>query len=105
MTEAEFQEWLRQLAKLTGWMYYHTHRSRFSPAGFPDAILLKDGWGIAAELKVGKNAATEEQVVWIAEFSRVPGFRGFVWHPKDRPFIEEHLSGKQPARYDDGWEG
>ena len=41
MTEAQFQEAVVQLARLTGWLVYHTFDSRRSQAGYPDLTLLK----------------------------------------------------------------
>lgn len=94
----EFQEWLRQLAGVTNWLYYHTHQSKHSPAGFPDTVLVKqDGKGAArmifAELKIGKREPTTEQVKWLMAAQRVPGVESYCWYPHQRDEIEAKLKG------------
>lgn len=93
MSEKEFQEWLRQLAKVTGWLYYHTYRSRRSPSGFPDAVLVKAGRMIFAELKVGRNKPSGAQTRWLMEACAVPGVESYCWYPEHRPEIERKLRG------------
>lgn len=41
MSEADFQESLRQLAKIYGYTYFHVHHSIHSPSGFPDMVLAR----------------------------------------------------------------
>lgn len=94
MTEKQFQQWLMDLAKLYGWLAYHTHRSQYSAAGFPDTVLLKNGRCIVAELKVGKNAPTTSQAYWLREFALVDGIEVYTWWPENRGEIEATLAGK-----------
>lgn len=70
ITEKQFMGQVIQLAKLFGWLIYHTHDSRRSVAGFPDLILLRGGRLLVVELKVGKNRATADQQAWLREFSK-----------------------------------
>lgn len=81
ITEKQFMGQVVQLAKLFGWLVYHTHDSRRSIAGFPDLILLRGGRMLVIELKVGKNRATAEQVAWLREFSKTGAFVA-VWTPE-----------------------
>jgi hypothetical protein len=94
ITEKQFQHWLMQLAKLTGWLAFHTYRSVRSPAGFPDTVLVKEGRVIFAELKVGKNKLSPPQVRWVEELSGSEGVEVYVWRPEDRPEIERILKGE-----------
>ena len=88
MTEKAFQEQVIQLAKLCGFLPYHTRDSRRSAAGFPDLILIKDAELIAAELKVGANTSTPEQRYWLEAFDNVPGCTAIVWRPNKPPKAE-----------------
>lgn len=90
MKEKDFQEWLRQLAGLTGWLYYHPHRSQHSAAGFPDTVLVKGNSLIFAELKVGRNKPTRAQHEWLSALTGVCG-EVYVWYPEDRAWIERRL--------------
>lgn len=51
MSERTLQARVEQMAKATGWLFYHTHRSDRSPAGFPDCVMVRRGRLIFAELK------------------------------------------------------
>lgn len=103
--EKSWQETVRQMAIACGWLYYHTHRSERSPAGFPDCVMVRTkpsrdafGWVnlfktrlIFAELKrVGKNP-TGAQKTWLGTLSLVPGVEVYVWTPADREQAAEVL--------------
>lgn len=90
LTEKEFMAQVVQLARLRGWMVYHTHDSRRSVAGFPDLLLLRGNCEIVVELKVGKNKVTAEQEQWLQAFRRA-GRAAFVWRPDDWNVIENTL--------------
>lgn len=81
LTEKEFMAQVVQLAKLLGWLVYHTHDSRRSVAGFPDLMLLRGGRLLVIELKVGQNQPTAEQRTWLREFSKTGVFVA-VWTPE-----------------------
>jgi hypothetical protein len=55
MTERELAGAVRDLAKLFGWLRYHTWTSVHSPAGFPDEILLRGSRLVVAELKSARS--------------------------------------------------
>ena len=92
ITEKEFMAQVIQLAKLCGWMVYHTHDSRHSCAGFPDLVLLRRGVLIVAELKIGDKQPTTLQQDWLREFARA-NVNSFCWRPDDWPTIEAFLKG------------
>ena len=66
MTEKQLQSAIVKLAKLTGYLSYHTHDSRRSPAGFPDLVLVheKTGFLIFIECKSGKGVRSADQQRW-----------------------------------------
>ena len=102
MTEAELQETVREIAKTTGWLYYHTYRSKRSPAGFPDVVLVRPPRVIFAELKSDTGKLTKEQRTWIEALL----FCGeaYVWRPKDLELISAVLStryARDLSRYRD----
>lgn len=80
--ERDLQENVRVLANMRGWLYYHTHRSRHSPAGFPDVIAIKEDVGaiVVAECKRQKAKPTPEQQRWLQAFTRC-GIEGRLWTP------------------------
>lgn len=101
MTEAEWQQQVIDLAHLYGWHHLHVRRSigkgkRWTTAtnvdGWPDLWLWHPTKGFAAiELKVGKNAATLEQLNVLASLS-VAGARTMVAWPHDLEAVKILLS-------------
>lgn len=88
-SEADFETWLLDLAKLRGWMAYHTHDSRRSNEGFPDWVLWKPGRLIFAELKDNKRQPTPEQRLCLGGLQTLPDVPGspvevYLWRPSDR---------------------
>lgn len=69
--ERELQSKVLSLAKLHGWIAYHTFDSRRSAPGFPDLILLRGERCLALELKRTHEHPTEEQLSWLRAFARV----------------------------------
>jgi hypothetical protein len=70
--EKELQEWLRNGCRRLGLLYYHTHISKNSPSGFPDAqiaAVTKKGniaGIIITELKMPWNPnPTADQKAWL----------------------------------------
>lgn len=90
VTEKEFMSQVTQLARLCGWLVYHTHDSRRSVSGFPDLILIRSERLLAIELKVGKNRATPEQHQWLSAFQGA-GAVAAIWTPELWPQIELEL--------------
>lgn len=83
MTEAEFQSAVIELAKLTGWKWYHTHNSRRSVPGFPDLVLVHRVTGrvVFAELKTETGRVAPAQTEWLD----LLGVRNdaYLWRPND----------------------
>ena len=69
------------LAKMTGWLTYHTLRSKGSKAGYPDRTLVKDRI-VFAELKRHKAKPTDLQVEWLDRLARAGG-EVYLWRPTD----------------------
>lgn len=84
MTEAALQTNVEQIAREFGWLFYHTHDSRRSQAGFPDVVFLhpKTGRLIVRELKDMRRKPTTEQTAWLAAFD-LAGIDAGIWRPID----------------------
>ena len=82
ITETQLEGRVKDLAERMGWLYYHTHRSQHSPAGFPDCLMLRGDRMVVAELKVGDNQITADQWEWLEHFKET-GVEVFVWWDTD----------------------
>lgn len=71
MSEPELQNNVIDLAMLKHWWVYHTHDSRRSHKGFPDLVLVRNGYLIFAELKSEKGVLRAAQHVWADELNKV----------------------------------
>jgi hypothetical protein len=95
MTEQEFQGQIKELAKLFGYIYYHTWRSIHSPAGFPDCVLARLEPAprlIFIELKVGKNQPTPDQYFWLRILQHIgKPVECYLWYENDWDEIAEIL--------------
>lgn len=89
VSEKQFERQVKDAAKLFGWLYYHTHRSQFSPAGFPDCVMVRGDRLIFAELKSAKGKVSEEQYQWLDALAATA--ETFVWRPDDIEEIIECL--------------
>ena len=83
ITEKQLQENVRQLALYYRGLYYHTHDSRRSPGGFPDAVIVKDNRLLIYELKSAAGKLSPEQEVWLKYLDRVNVIESGVWRPAD----------------------
>ena len=81
VTEAAFMADVRRLAKQTGWLEYHTYRSRRSPSGYPDLHLVRPPRTLFAELKATGGEATPPQVEWLRALDLCPGTEAYLWTP------------------------
>lgn len=94
LSEKAFLSQVVHLARLCGWLVYHTHDSRRSAAGFPDLAMVHPAWGlIFAELKADKGRTTKEQDAWLAAL-RAAGQRACLWRPADWDTIVQVLRGQ-----------
>ncbi len=90
VTEAQFQDQVRQAALWAHWAFYHTHDSRKSDEDFPDCIMLRPPRMIVAELKIEGKDPTPGQEFWLDLFKRCGG-ETYVWCPSDIDRVMEIL--------------
>lgn len=93
-TETSFMAAVVMLAKLSGWLCYHTFDSRRSEPGYPDLHLVRNGEQIFAELKLPGKKPTAAQIKWV-EALKACACEVYVWTPEHWPFIEERLGKKR----------
>lgn len=82
-----------EFARLSGWVLYHTHDSRRSPAGFPDLVLVRERV-VFAELKAEKGRVTPEQLAWLGRLWQA-GAEAYLWRPSGWPEIERLLGRRR----------
>lgn len=84
-SESEFDGYLfrgdKSLAKQTGWLTYHTLRSKGSRSGFPDRTLVRERV-VFAELKSETGRPTDEQREWLTALAKA-GAEVYLWRPSD----------------------
>ena len=90
VTEKQFQGQIQELAKMFGWLYYHTWRSIHSPAGFPDCVMVRKGRVIFAELKSEKGKVSPIQQEWLDALEESP-IEVYLWKPDQFEEIVEIL--------------
>ena len=91
MTERELQDWIVGTARLLGWRVAHFRPAwtekgwrtagAYDAQGWPDLCLVRDRI-VFAEIKVGKNRLSPEQVAWL-EALREAGAEAHVWTDVD----------------------
>ena len=96
MTEAQFLVQVRDLALLTGWIFYHTRTSIGSDAGFPDVVITnpRQRRTIFAELKKQDGVVSADQKKWLASLAEA-GNEVAVWRPADLDAIKAILTGRR----------
>lgn len=100
--EKLFQDKVRTIAVMNGWMCFHPSPSQVRPGvwrtdgnGFPDLTLAHPDRGlIFAELKLDINSSkvSHEQQRWLSSIA--PHAECFVWRPNDLDAIAERLGRK-----------
>lgn len=83
ITESQFQKQVKDAALMFGWLYYHTFRSQWSPAGFPDCVMVRSNRIVYAELKKNDKKAcwpTEEQREWLWRLAEADA-EVYLWTP------------------------
>lgn len=91
ITEGELQGFVVTLARLHGWLAYHTYDSRRSEAGFPDLCLVRGGRVIFAELKSEKGKVTAAQQRWIDALTASGTVEVYLWRPSDLDDLDRIL--------------
>ena len=81
VTEQDFLQQVRDLARISGWRVFHCHDSRGSPSGFPDIVAVRQARLIYAELKSERGKLSPDQIEWLDDLRQVPGVEVFVWKP------------------------
>jgi hypothetical protein len=103
LTEAQFQQRIMHLARLTGWHCVHYRPAWQSgkwrtpmtgDSGAPDLILARSGVVILAELKTDQGRLTDPQRAWLAAL----GPHGRVWRPRDWPSIAAELTTRKDTQ-------
>ena len=90
LTEAQFQESVRQSALTLGWKAYHSWSSQHSASGYPDLCLLRGNRSLMLELKTEKGQITQEQREWLAAFNEAH-IESWVVRPSDWDWLLEKL--------------
>lgn len=112
ISEKQWQQQIKDLARLLGWKTYHTLRSKGSDPGYPDLILARRRkigrlagfqvrWRapapdahktrlIAVELKVEGKNPTPGQLEWLDFFKDI-GAETYVWRPSDLEEVKKVL--------------
>lgn len=100
ISERQFTRQVLELAKLYRWRRLHLRPARTkygwatAVAGdgkaWPDLYMVRGRRAVAAELKVGTNQPTAEQLEWLAALAEA-GAETFVWWPRDWGEIIEVL--------------
>lgn len=95
ISERDFLEHVRMLAKQGGWLYYHTHDSRHSASGFFDCVMVRDTM-ILAELKTRTGRLTDAQNEWVlrtrlATAGTMNRIEVHIWRPENFEEIARRL--------------
>lgn len=83
MTERQLQDAVLRLARLGGWLAYHTHDSRRSQPGFPDLVLIRPPDLLFVELKSATGVVTLAQEDWLLRLQNARHVRTRLWRPTD----------------------
>ena len=98
ITEKQFESQVKELAKLFGYLYYHTWQSFHSPAGYPDVTMVRlepEPRLIIAELKTDDLIHSQpsiDQWMWLYILQQLPApVECYLWRPSDFETIAEIL--------------
>jgi len=112
-SEQAFTDQVVQLAMICGWRVCHFRPAKTARGyrtaiqghkGFPDIVAAKNGRIIFAELKVGRNRPSDDQVEWLAALQCQHASRTevYVWYPHHWPQIKRIFQeGWRPNGIDD----
>jgi hypothetical protein len=90
-SEAHFMARVRKLARLYGWVDWHTLDSTGTRSGEPDLRLVRPPRYILAELKSQHGRLSLPQAAAIALLEQCPGIETYVWKPSDWQDIQRVL--------------
>lgn len=108
LTEKDFTKQVLEVAKRFGWMAVHFLPARVGKENRPVTAYLGDGKGffdivavrervVFAELKIGSNKQTAEQLAWSRQ-AVVAGTEAYLWRPDDYDDIVKVFAGTRPPR-------
>ena len=99
ITESQFTGQVIELAQAYGWQVCHFRPAKTAKGwrtalqgdpGFGDIVAARFGRRVLAELKVGNNKPTPDQLVWLHHWRD----DAYLWYPKDWKQIEDVFSGR-----------
>ena len=94
--EKDWQQQVKDLARMLGWKTYHTLRSKGSDPGFPDLVMARSNFRrtmtrlIVAELKREGENPTAGQQEWLNFFKDISA-EVYVWRPSDLEEVKRVL--------------
>lgn len=103
-SEASFQSWVIDVARIYGWLVMHSRPAMKKDGSYSTAITGDKGWPdislchptrgefIVAELKSDIGKVSAEQQVWIDALHKA-GVRVDVWRPRNSDHVLRILSG------------
>ncbi|MBX7169273.1 MAG: hypothetical protein K1X74_23270 [Pirellulales bacterium] len=104
LSESGFTAQVLAYAKAMGWRTAHFRPAQTAKGwrtavqgdgkGFPDLILVRERV-VVAELKVGCNVPSLEQLAWLEAFAGA-GVESYTWRPADWASIEKVLRSSSP---------
>jgi len=93
VTEAAWRSQVIAWARRDGWRVYFTYRSRRSPAGFPDLVLVRPPRLVIAELKREHGGRfSQDQRDWLTDLGGCPGVEVYAWKPSDEAAVRRVLA-------------
>lgn len=100
MTEAEWQNWIVNLAKWLGWRVYHPKPAQLNgrwathaqgDPGWPDLVLCHPKRGfVLVEVKTDTGRISQSQRAWLDDLEAA-GVECYVWRPRDAAEVEARL--------------
>ncbi len=82
ISEKNFEQLIKELARVNNWLYYHTYRSTRSVPGFPDCVMVKGTRIVYAELKTEKGIVSSPQQQWLEALAGACN-EVYLWRPSD----------------------
>jgi hypothetical protein len=103
LSEAQFQEQLLDLLRMTGWRVHHETDSRRTEGGLPDLVCVRPPRLVVLELKSASGVLTEPQRAWLADCASC-GIEAAVAGPGDLLVLSKVLGrpGVRLPAYDPG---
>ena len=89
--EAELLVRVVELARLEGWLVYHSGNSRWIQPGFPDLVLVRALRVLCVEIKPPKGGLTKRPKAWLKELGECPVVETYLWRPADWDALREIL--------------